>query len=337
MKFGHFCLPTFFADVDGDVGVLMRRWLDLLAESEELGFDSLWANEHHYDAYGGIVPSTSNMLAALSQRTRKARLGTSVVVLPMHNPIEIAEQFAMVDLMSGGRVEFGIGRGFVGGSQDELQLRMQEQLEVILKAWSGEPVSHQGRLYKYEGLTVWPRPQQRPHPPIWISCSETPSSFEWTGRMGYDLLTVTYRGVSWLFDNNKLYRDAWQAAGHAPGRWRITAHYHCVLAESRQEAREIAREAWIRYLGVTRDPKKPELQQAMRDIDRMVDEMRILACTPDEAVNVLQRAHDAMGFTECTCTFFFGGITFEQAQRSLRLFAREVIPRLKDREPHVVA
>src|SRR5262249_54659524 len=113
LKFGHFCLPTYFPEVDGSVGAFMRRWIDLLACSEELGFDSVWANEHHFDPYGGIIPSTPIMLAALAQRTRRVRLGTSVVVLPLHNPVEVAEQLAMVDLMSQGRVEFGLGRGFV--------------------------------------------------------------------------------------------------------------------------------------------------------------------------------------------------------------------------------
>ena len=161
MKFGHFCLPTFFPDVDGDVGLLMRRWLGLMAESEALGFDFLWANEHHFDAYGGLVPSPPTMLAALSQRTTQVRLGTSIVVLPLHDPIEIAEQLAMVDLMSGGRVEFGIGRGFVefdydrlGVSRDDAQARMYEQLEIIVKSWSGEPFAHDGRYYTYKKLEV---------------------------------------------------------------------------------------------------------------------------------------------------------------------------------------
>src|SRR5579872_7154012 len=180
MRFGHFCLPTYFADVDGSVGDFMRRFVDFLVESEALGFDSLWANEHHFDAYGGLIPSPPILLSALAQRTKRARLGTSIIVLPLHNPLEIAEQMAMIDLMSNGRVELGVGRGFVaydydrlGVSRDDSQDRMREGLELILKAWSGEPFTHHGKFYRYENLTVWPRPQQRPHPPVWISCSQT--------------------------------------------------------------------------------------------------------------------------------------------------------------------
>ena len=358
MKFGHFCLPTFFPDVDENVGLLTRRWIDLLAESEALGFDSLWANEHHFDAYGGIIPSPPIMLAALSQRTTKARLGSSIIVLPLHNPIEIAEQLAMVDLMSGGRVEFGIGRGFVqfdydrlGISHDDSQERMFEQLDVILKAWSGEPFTHEGKYYSYPKVEVWPRPEQRPHPPIWLSCTQTPASFEWAGRMGHSILTVPYRSVETLIDRNKIYREAWAKAGHPADQWRIAAHYHCVLSENKQEAREIGREAWRRYLLATThtrnrnrmdedgppDSSQRKIDEAVPDIDQWVEDLRTVACTPDEAVTLLENAQDVMGFNQCDCTFFFGGVSHDQAQRSMRLFTNEVMPKLRNREPRIAA
>src|SRR5579859_404106 len=154
MRFGHFCLPTYYPDVDGSVGDFMRRWVDFLAHSEELGFDELWCNEHHFSPYGGILPSPPMLLAALSQRTQRVRLGTSIMVLPLHNPIEIAEQFAMVDLMSGGRVSLGVGRGFVTRDYEEFgipveegQSRTTEGLEVILKAWSEGPLTHHGQHF----------------------------------------------------------------------------------------------------------------------------------------------------------------------------------------------
>lgn len=354
MKFGHFCLPTFFPDVDGDPGTLMRRWVDLLAESETLGFDSLWANEHHHDAYGGIIPSPPTMLAALSQRTKRVRLGTSIVVLPLHSPLEIAEQMAMVDLMSGGRVELGIGRGFVafdydrlGISRDDSQARMYEQLDVILKAWSGEPFSHHGKYYTFDTLQLWPRPEQRPHPPVWLSCSNTPASFEWAGSKGLSILTVAYRGVDFLVANNQLYRNAWKKAGHPADKLRIATHYHCILSDSRAEARDIARRAWQRYMDATThtldrlaadkayraDPRRAQIDEDAKNIDKMADDLRIIAGTPDDAVTLLERAQDKMGFTQVDCTFWFGGITHAQAQRSLRLFAEGVIPKLKDRAP----
>jgi natural product biosynthesis luciferase-like monooxygenase protein len=350
VEFGHFCLPTYFADVDGSVGDFTRRFVEFLVASEEMGFDSLWANEHHFDAYGGIIPSPPILLAALAQRTKRVRLGTSVIVLPLHNPVEIAEQLAMVDLMSNGRIEFGLGRGFVLFDYERLgvpiegaQDRLREALSFILKAWQGGKVDHQGKYYRYSNLELWPQPQQRPHPPVWLACTGTPASFEWAGQQGHSILTVAYRGVEPLIKLNQLYRDAWDAAGHKKGGWRISAHYQIVLSEDGREAKEICARALRRYMGAIThtldrvradrehqaDPERQRVSDELNNIDRLIEECRVIAGTPEDAVRILARAHDLMRFTSCDCTFYFGGITFEQAQLSQRLFATHVMPRLR--------
>jgi len=350
VKFGHFCLPTYFADVDGTVPEMMRRLVDFLVESEAAGFDSLWANEHHFDAYGGLIPSTTIMLAALAQRTKRVRLGSSIVVLPLHNPIEIAEQTAMVDLMSNGRVDLGVGRGFVEHDYDRFhvplegaQERLKDGLTLIRKAWSGERITHRGPYFQYENLTLWPRPQQRPHPPIWLSCGGTPASFEWAGQQGFGILTVAYRGVEPLTRLNKIYRDAWAAAGHPAKDYRIASHYQVILSENAREAREIAAKALKRYVAATthtRDRVRAEgydkgpvtleqVEQEVLNIEKMVAECRVIACAPEEAVELLLKAQELMGLTQVDCTFYFGGIPFEQAQRSHRLFAERVMPKLR--------
>jgi natural product biosynthesis luciferase-like monooxygenase protein len=351
MKFGHFCLPTYFEDVDGDVGSFMRRFVDFLVSSEDAGFDMLFANEHHFDAYGGLVPSPTVMVAALAQRTKRVRLGSSIIVLPLHSPIEIAEQWGMIDLMSNGRVELGIGRGFVEYDYDRLHVplegaqdRVKDGLALIRKAWSGERFSHNGPYYQYENLQVWPRPQQRPHPPIWLACGGTPDSFKWAGEQGFGIFTVAYRGVQPLIPLNKLYRDSWLAAGHPAKEYKLAAHYQVVLAEDGAEARDIAGKALIRYVGATthtmdrvraaRPGEKPaalgEVERQVLDVAKMVEECRVVAGTPDDAVKLLTKAQEMMGITQVDCTFYFGGIPFELAQRSHRLFAEKVMPRLRN-------
>src|SRR6266542_2446042 len=178
LDFAVFALPTFFPERDGPQGPYMRKFVDFLASAEDLGYDGVWANEHHFHPYGGFIPSPPVMLSALAQRTKRVRLGTSIMVLPLHHPHEMAEQLAMVDLMSGGRLELGIGRGFVTHDYEKLKIpvdegqeRTVESLDVILKAWSRKPFSHAGKYYSYDNIEVWPFPEQEPHPPIWMAAT----------------------------------------------------------------------------------------------------------------------------------------------------------------------
>jgi natural product biosynthesis luciferase-like monooxygenase protein len=347
LEFAVFALPTYFADRDGPQGPYMRRFVDFLASAEELGDDSVWANEHHFHPYGGFIPSPAVMLAALAQRTSRVRLGTSIVVLPLHQPHEIAEQFAMVDLMSGGRVELGVGRGFVthdyellGIPVDEGQDRTVEALEVILKAWERQPFSHSGKYYRYSDIEVWPFPEQEPHPPIWIAATTNPKSFELVGTLGHDLLTVAYlRPLTDLAASVRLYREALAAAGHDASGHRVGTHYQVVVDEDGAKARRIAHEALERYarqlmglqqMATTPGTPRPELRTVQSlSIEQAVEDGRILAGTPDECVTIIERAREAIGLTSVDCTFTFGGIDLETARRSMHLLATEVIPRLK--------
>jgi alkanesulfonate monooxygenase SsuD/methylene tetrahydromethanopterin reductase-like flavin-dependent oxidoreductase (luciferase family) len=278
------------------------------------------------------------------------KLGSSIIVLPLHSPIEIAEQWAMIDLMSNGRVELGVGRGFVAYDYDRLnvprddaQERLKDGVALIRKAWSGETFSHDGPYYKYHDLQVWPRPQQRPHPPIWLSCGGTPDSFKYAGEQGFGIFTVAYRGVEPLIPLNKIYRDAWAAAGRPAKDYKIAVHYQVVLSEDGAEARDIATKALKRYVAATthtldrssadRDHTSREnyqkVDQEVVNVEQMVKECRVVAGTPDDAVKLLTKAQEMMGFTQVDCTFYFGGIPFELAQRSHRLFAEKVMPRLR--------
>src|SRR5205823_12921113 len=115
-----------------------------------------------------------------------------------------------------------------------------EALEVIKKAWADAPLSHHGAHYHFENVDVWPKPEQRSHPPIFVACTSTPASFEWVGRQGYKLLTVAYGpGFQNLVELHQLYTNAWMQAGHASNQWEINTHFQVVVAESSAEARRI--------------------------------------------------------------------------------------------------
>ena len=346
MDFGIFSLPTYDPETDGEQGAFLRNVLDLLVLAEEVGFDSVWANEHHYHPYGGVVPSPALLLTAVAARTKRVRLGTSVVVSPLHNPIEIAEQMAMLDLISGGRVDFGIGRGFVVYDYEIANIpveegheRTQEQLEIILKAWSGKPVSHHGKHYQYDGLPVWPSPQQKPHPPVWIAVTTNPDHFELTARQGYNLLTVSsLRPIEDLVAMTRRYVDNWSES--RPYKW--ATHFHVVVSENRSEALEIAQSGLEKYF----DLHASAMAMAKRSMSALpgggprtisasewVEQGRLIAGTPDDVAQQLERVEQQLGITGVDGSFYFIGMSLAFAQRSLRLFGERVIPSLRARAP----
>jgi len=341
VKFGHFFLPTYFPECDGDLGSYFRFLVDLAVKSEELGFDSVWANEHHFDAYGGLIPSPPIFLAAVAQRTSIVRLGTSVVVLPLHNPIEVAEQLAMLDLMSNGRIEVGVGRGYVTSDYEAMgvplaegQERTLESLEVLLSAWGDGPLSYAGKHYRFREVDVWPKPEQQP-PPIWMGCSRNPASFEWTGTQGYRLMTIAHvNPLDELASLAGVYRRAWGAAGHEPSSCQAATHFNALLDEDGDRARELATVYLERSMNLGR-PTFPEENLAFHHAGaaKLVDEGRVLAGNPKECVAALERLQDQAGLTAVSCKFVFGGMPREQAEQSLRLFAEGVIPRLRARQP----
>jgi natural product biosynthesis luciferase-like monooxygenase protein len=334
VKFGHFALPTYYEDVYGPLADFVPRWLDFLVSSEALGFDSLWANEHHFGPFGGLVPNPLILLASFAQRTRHVRLGTSVVVLPLHDPLYVAEQLAQVDVLSGGRVELGVGQGLAphdyavrGIPLEEARERTREGLEVIVKAWSGRPFRHEGRFYHYPEVECWPKPTS-PELGIWVACSRNPESFTWTAEHGFHLLTVAYTNpIADFAPLPRLHREQWLRSGRDPAAYRHANHYQVVLGRDGAEARATAQRGLERYIQqLVEAGARPAFTRV--DIDQLVREDRIVAGTPAEAAAMLQRAQAVLGATSIDCTFCFGGIPLERAAESMRLFAEEVIPAL---------
>jgi len=143
MRFGIFYLPSLTPADRANAGERLFSIVEQTAYGEELGFDSVWLAEHHFHSFGGILSSPTVIGAAIAQRTSKIRIGTAVTLLPYHNPLRIAEDYATLDCLSRGRLEFGIGHGFIkwesltfGTPLEDLRERFKENLEIILKAWT---------------------------------------------------------------------------------------------------------------------------------------------------------------------------------------------------------
>jgi len=184
MKFGLFGSAQAARSEGGDVdsGAGFKDFIETNVEAEALGYHSTFLVEHHFTGLGQISASL-NLLTWLGARTTTLRLGTAVMVLPWHNPVLLSEQVATLDLLSGGRVDFGIGKGYRHNEfagfcipMEEAEDRFEESIEVIKKAWtSNERFSHHGKFWKFEDIIVEPPTAQYPHPPIWFGAGSAVS------------------------------------------------------------------------------------------------------------------------------------------------------------------
>src|SRR6516164_1378807 len=179
---------------DVDSGAGFREFVENNVKAEALGYVSTFVVEHHFTGFGQIS-ATLNLLTWVGARTKTLRLGTAVITLPWHNPVLLAEQVATMDLLSGGRIDFGIGQGYRHNEfagfcipMEEADERFDECLEVMRKAWTSDrPWSHRGKYFKFDNVVVEPPTAQKPHPPLWMGAGR-PQSIKKVAELGYNLL-----------------------------------------------------------------------------------------------------------------------------------------------------
>jgi alkanesulfonate monooxygenase SsuD/methylene tetrahydromethanopterin reductase-like flavin-dependent oxidoreductase (luciferase family) len=199
-----------------------REGFDLVEAADAWGLDGVWLGEMHFNPARSVLGAPIVVASSIATRTQRLRVGMAVQVLPLNNPLRIAEEAATVDQISAGRFDFGIGRSGAPRSYDiygvpyeESQERFLEALSIILEAWKGEPFSYHGKYYHFDNANVSPRPYQLPHPPIRMAAT-TEETFPRVGAMGLPVF-VGLRGmdIPELRVNLQAYRKAWQEAGHA--------------------------------------------------------------------------------------------------------------------------
>src|SRR5215468_7553137 len=224
-----------------------RDWIENNVEAESLGFHSTFVVEHHFTGFGQVSASL-NLLTWLGARTTTLRLGTAVIVLPWHNPVLLAEQAATLDLLSGGRLDFGIGSGYRYNEfkgfrvdMDEAGARFDECLGVIVKAWtSNEPFSHRGTYWAFDDIVVEPPTAQKPHPPIWMGAGgEDP--IRRVAAQGFNLLLGRYASPKDIAWNIAVYKAEVEAHGRRFDPMQIAVTQAFFVAENTSE-REAAME-----------------------------------------------------------------------------------------------
>jgi alkanesulfonate monooxygenase SsuD/methylene tetrahydromethanopterin reductase-like flavin-dependent oxidoreductase (luciferase family) len=341
MKFGAHYLPTYVPDLDGSVTEFYQRMFAQMEEMDRLGYDHIWVTEHHFAMYGGTLPHPPTFMSAIARTTQQIRLGVAINVLPLHNPIDVAESYAMVDVISNGRLDFGVGKGSEAHEYRKAQVdqkeatgRMYEGVEVIRQAWSDKPVNFSGEFFKYENVPVFPKPVQRPHPPIWVGCARSEGSFRWAGENGFHLMTLPYlyREPHLLPGFVKTYRSGLAKAGHDFTRTEVLGKFHIFVSSSLDKAIEEAAPYLANYSTVHKaaDPDRKERGLlVVRDVKTQLAEGFVIAGDPERCADTIQKWREEVGLTAISGTFHFGGMPQEMALRNIRLFAERVMPEFK--------
>jgi probable F420-dependent oxidoreductase len=323
LKFG-------FIPIEG--GHYYNEALDEVTRAEALGFDSVWMEEHH-SVTDHYWPSPLPVLAGFATRTSTMILGTDIVVAAFHHPVRLAEDVAMLDVMSNGRVVLGIAIGYkpdefalYGAELEKRGARFEEQLAIIKGLWTEDGISFKGRYYQLEG-TLEPKPVAKPHPPIWI------------GGWG----DITLKRAATLADNwipgptadlkrlvagrRQFLANRATAGRTAPiTEWPLTRDL--IIADTDKKARELAEQHIMvayrkEYAGGWRHPFIDA--SIATDLDKLMED-RFLIGGPDQVIPKIRRFVEEYGMTHLICRMFFPGMPHAHIMRELELIAKEVMP-----------
>ena len=336
--------------------------LSEMAYCEELGFDGVVFNEHHYSAYG-TMPSPNLIASALSQRTKKIKIGVLGNILPLRNhPVRVAEEYAMIDCLSNGRLIAGFVRGippeyiWYGVNPEESRGRFEEAYNLIMTAWTKPVWSHDGPFFKLHDCAIWPRPVQQPHPPIWIA-ARSAESVEWCVKRHLPCAQV-YQTTGQIEDTFNYYRlkakeDGWDAK---PEQFILCRHIF--IDDSEEKAREFASPAMAYFFTVFnrgfneainkdavakqltaaltsersfsyfRDGNRERFDFSKMDYDGLIKSGYLIAGNPDSVAKQIQDQMSQVGADHFMGMFHIGNLKHDKVVNSLDLFTKEIMPRL---------
>jgi len=245
MKVG---LLQFFGWRDRSIPLndVYERALERIEIMDKSGYDAVWLAEHHFTGYS-VCPSVHVMAAHIAARTRNLRIGTAVTLAAFYHPLRIAEEVALLDVLTGGRINWGAGRGFdprefsiFGVPVEESADRFREAVEIVLAAWKSEKLEFEGRFHHYQGVEVLPKPLQQPHPPTWVAASSE-GAVDWAAGRGLSILMDPHSPHPAIARKLRRYGEGLERAGHSLAGREIPMGRLVAVAETDAEAEAIAR------------------------------------------------------------------------------------------------
>jgi alkanesulfonate monooxygenase SsuD/methylene tetrahydromethanopterin reductase-like flavin-dependent oxidoreductase (luciferase family) len=302
--------------------------LERICVMDTAGYDAVWLAEHHFSSFS-VCPSVHMMGVMAAARTRRLRIGTGVSLAPFYNPLRLAEEVALLDVLSGGRVNWGAGRGFERSEfkafaipGEESASRFHETVDIVLKAWTNDRLSYQGKYYSYDGVEVLPKPVQIPHPPVWMAASSV-SAIDWAASKGFSILMDPHCSRDELIRKRRHYAEKLAAQGYSDARRVIPMARLIAIDATAEKARAVARRAaeWMlaAYVGNTAHHRQEAHTFAGKDPTEYYLEEVILHGTADSVIDQIRALGEA-------------GMTYLMAaplsQRSFSLLTDKVVPRI---------
>jgi alkanesulfonate monooxygenase SsuD/methylene tetrahydromethanopterin reductase-like flavin-dependent oxidoreductase (luciferase family) len=348
VKFGILYNTDYYPQAHGSPSQYYGQILEQVEFEEELGFHAVWFGEHHYLGYSFGSPPVVAMAAA--GRTKRIRLGTGVSLIPLNHPIRLAEEYAMLDVLSGGRLEYGIGRAFLkysheifGVSEDENHERYHEGTDLIVKAWTAAgPFSYDGKFWKLEDYTFFPKPLQEPHPPIYASAVVTPDSEAFAGSRGFNLATGLFVPArEKVREVIQLYRQTLCEHGFNPAEKDVAGVFQLYCGESQEEARRNGGQYALQYFKFfsALDQRSPHTSKAFahygggvsqifkgKSYEELEKARLLMIGDPEFIIDHIGWAQEYYGVNYLIFEVAQGGEPHGLVMRSLERFAMHVMP-----------
>jgi alkanesulfonate monooxygenase SsuD/methylene tetrahydromethanopterin reductase-like flavin-dependent oxidoreductase (luciferase family) len=350
MDLSLFYLPTWREGYGTTLTAYYEEMAETVRLADALGWTRATTTEHHFHYYGGAVPNPAVLLAAWARETERIRLAPTVSLMQLRDPLKVAEDYALVDPLSGGRCDLGIARGFVphefaafGIDPADVPERIAEGIEICRKFWAGEPFAHKGRFYAFDRLQPWP-PAVGGALPIWNAASNSRESFVGAAERGYHLMMNHYpMGFDALREKFGWYCESWERAGRPTGGRKAMIAFMTHIADTEEQAIDEAKAALQEHAGAygkvmrglqwdTDYAGDVSVLLAMCEAGdwRDVFRRRTLICTPAQAAERIRRYLD-LGFTEISFIARFAGLTHTQTTTTIRRISEEVLPMLGEK------
>ncbi|TMW72309.1 LLM class flavin-dependent oxidoreductase [Alteribacter natronophilus] len=332
MKFGLFTVFDNYKERLGRSHVqLLNEVVEQSVEADTLGYDSVWFAEHHFSEYG-ILTTPQILLSIVAERTKDIRLGVSIVSLPFRNPIQVAEDYALVDVLSNGRLNLGLGSGYLPHEFEGFNVegkdkafKFNDGLAVLNKAWSGETFSHNGEYYQFSDVQLEVVPKQK-EVPLWIGALR-PQGAHFVGKMGYNIMGVPYvasNSIAELKDVIDSYKSSYLEAGHPEEKINIPLALHTYVAPTREEAVETARDHLNLYLDTRMYGKSAQYED-------LEEREQLLIGSPEDVISRL-REYQKAGCDHVMMLMNFGGLPHEKVIKSMKIVAEQVMPAFSDQK-----